>query len=616
MMRLSFVFLLLFPSCAGAQTFAPFYLVNSTPPAGDSDTVKIYSGDYYVRPGGSDGADGTSYANAWQTLTNANSTPGAGDTVVIYAGTYTGNLNPANSGSSGQPIVYSAYGSDVVTITGDGTANDGNSLSLSTDYVNVERIVFQDAARTSTAAAWYWGKISGDYARLKRVKFWDDQDTSVYITGGKHGRLLAISGKYTTIERSRFRGGREGIVIDGTTPRYYNFDRDTVTWTAFNNIILGGGGATEGVFHAGIVQNCVLDTCGEDNIQLQNNGTPSELANSGIIICNNFMANARENCIDVKATGPTVCIENNVLIMSYGDDTNEDNGGVDNDNGGAGIELGAGDYSERVMTRFNLILFNHTGSKLYAGGHFYNNTVGANNHSYRGLSDTTIQFTGLATDGTSEVGYKRILNNIFFQHSHWTTGCEVLLKRAGGSNFHTDYNLYWNYDGLARFGTNITGQETEIFFVGLTDWTDELATSPYDGWTGKDANSVEDDPEFVSVPSPLTAWSPSLDFNIQSGSPAEGAGTALTTATNSGTNSTTLTVDDPYFFRSDYGITSFYPTDGDSIKIGSGTAVQISAINYSTSTLTLSAQRTWSSSDSVWLWKDGIVVNDIGAKQR
>jgi hypothetical protein len=583
----------------------------------DTDTLKVYSGKYYVRSGGNDASAGTSYATAWQTLIHANSTPVAGDTIVIYSGSYTGNLTPTHSGTSTKRIVYSAYGSDVVTVTGDANANDGNSMSLAMDYISVERIRFVDAARASTDPAWYWGTISGDHNTLNKVQFLDDQDTTQYFSHGKKGRLIYVSGNFTTIRRSKLTGGYHGIVIDGPAPRYYNFDRDTVYRSGYCNIILGGGGAVAGVYHAGLVQNCVLDTCGEDNIQLQNNGTPTTLANSGIIIRNNKMKNARENCIDVKATGPTVCIEDNDLVLSVGNDTNEDNGGVNNDNGGSGIELGAGDYSEHVMTRFNRIVMNHSGSKIYGGGHFYNNTVGANNNSYRGFPDTSIAFYGATTDGLGESGYKRVINNIFFQHSTSTKGGEVMMKKAGGSDFEINNNIYWKFGSLARIGTNVKGFATEVWAVGLTAWYSTISGTDFDGWTGKDAASLESDPQFVNVPDTIKGWSDTLNFNIGVSSPAKAAGKALTTTTNTGTNSTSLTVDDPYFFRTDYGIPSFYSgVKGDSIQIGTQAAVEISAIDYSTSTLTLSSQRTWSNGASVWLWKDGRKVDDIGSKQR
>ena len=61
-----------------------------------------------------------------------------------------------------------------------------------------------------------------------------------------------------------------------------------------------------------------------------------------------------------------------------------------------------------------------------------------------------------------------------------------------------------------------------------------------------------------------------------------------TLADGAGTSATALVVDNPGAFKA-----------ADSIKIGSGSAVTISALNYSTRTLTLAAARTWSDNDVV-----------------
>lgn len=66
-----------------------------------------------------------------------------------------------------------------------------------------------------------------------------------------------------------------------------------------------------------------------------------------------------------------------------------------------------------------------------------------------------------------------------------------------------------------------------------------------------------------------------------------------TLANGAGSSATALIVDNSYPFAV-----------GDSIKIGSGSAVTISAIVYSTHTITLAAARTWSDNDAV-IGQDG-----------
>ena len=63
---------------------------------------------YYVAKTGSDSNPGTE-AQPWLTITKAANTIVAGDTVYVKAGTYSEQVIPANSGTSGSYITYSVY---------------------------------------------------------------------------------------------------------------------------------------------------------------------------------------------------------------------------------------------------------------------------------------------------------------------------------------------------------------------------------------------------------------------------------------------------------------------------------------------------------------------------
>lgn len=107
------------------------------------------------------------------------------------------------------------------------------------------------------------------------------------------------------------------------------------------------------------------------------------------------------------------------------------------------------------------------------------------------------------------------------------------------------------------------------------------------------------------------------DWHLAAASAPIGAGTSLTTASNAGVSSTSLTVADPFFFQDGWGFplgTSVGQMSPDWLRIGgpSGPTVQITSggINYGTGAISLAAAVSWSSGDGIYLYKrsDGSAV--------
>lgn len=74
--------------------------------------------ELYVSPAGSDTNDGSSPAQAFQTIQWAAYLAGAGDTVRIMAGTYVESVRLFNSGAPGSPIVFTPFGDGPVIMDG------------------------------------------------------------------------------------------------------------------------------------------------------------------------------------------------------------------------------------------------------------------------------------------------------------------------------------------------------------------------------------------------------------------------------------------------------------------------------------------------------------------
>jgi len=72
----------------------------------------------------------------WKTITKANQTLKAGDTVYIKGGTYSNYINPSRSGTASNRITYRNYGTDVVTISGAAYAVYLNGK----DYITIDGI--------------------------------------------------------------------------------------------------------------------------------------------------------------------------------------------------------------------------------------------------------------------------------------------------------------------------------------------------------------------------------------------------------------------------------------------------------------------------------------------
>lgn len=193
-------------------------------------------------------------------------------------------------------------------------------------------------------------------------------------------------------------------------------------------------------------------------------------------------------------------------------------------------------------------------------------------------------------------------------------------------------NLIYEPDslGLAMYGADAIDHSpggTTPSFSPAISWS-EYPTA-VNNWCTKSqsssgACSAFGNPLFnnPSITNPASTTLP--DLSLQSGSPALNGGTYLTTATNSGNSSTTLTVADAQYFQDGtWGSDLSRPAAGlggtmqaDQIAIGTVTnVVRISAVTYGTynapvGTITLTSPMTWSSGSSIWLYSksDGVVV--------
>jgi hypothetical protein len=190
---------------------------------------------YYVAPNGNNANPGTE-AQPWQTITKANQTLVAGDTVYIKAGTYSSYIEPINSGTAQNPIVFRNYGTDVVTISGAayGVRLDGKS------YITVQGI-------NVTASAHHLYIINGAHHNtIAYCKFYKQQSPSAWETS-----IITGSSQYNWIHHTQMSeggqcssgGSDDGSVLDvgaegsSTDLTRYNLIEDSVFFHGGHHVI-------------------------------------------------------------------------------------------------------------------------------------------------------------------------------------------------------------------------------------------------------------------------------------------------------------------------------------------------------------------------------------------
>ena len=125
----------------------------------------------------------------WKTITKANQTLVAGDTVYIKAGTYNTHIAPKNSGNASQRITYKNYGTDTVTIANitDGLRLDGRS------YITVQGINFYNLYR------FLWLQNGAHHNTIAYCKF--DKGSSA---GAWSGSRVSQSSQYNWVHHCQF----------------------------------------------------------------------------------------------------------------------------------------------------------------------------------------------------------------------------------------------------------------------------------------------------------------------------------------------------------------------------------------------------------------------------
>ncbi len=326
----------------------------------------------------------------YSTIQSAINDASAGDTVLVFSGTYAGfNIN--KSGTENNRLTV-ASNDENVFVTRRGTSSDAIIRISNANYVTLEGFTVNNQDNTGYGIAARGATVSNPMRGLvvKNNKVFDSPSTNIYLSQvsestiegniaansvDSHGIYLANGGSDNTILRANicYDNGRNGI--------------------HFNGDLSVGSGSTDGL-HTGIIM--------EQNIIYANtaNGVDMDGVQSSIIRNNLIYANGRHALrgfrIDSSEGPKALHIYNNTLVA----------------NGGWSIKLTADDGQHVI---FNNILIDDDGSISVTSSNFSANYNIATN-VFRVDSDSegpTMSLSGWQVSGYGSESFNSSANNLF-----------------------------------------------------------------------------------------------------------------------------------------------------------------------------------------------------------
>ena len=560
-------------------------------------------GNYSIANRNCIGSDGT----AWKRIYSANQNLYAGDTVYIRGGVAdyqvynvgvyynetgwsanTQGISPAISGTSGNPITYSAYPGEKVHFLGTGVNYSYGIRLVERSYIKVTGVSGYNMKFTNLMSGFYIGgptsagvnpiygahyneiaysefSHSNGYADYQMNKIRKDATYNHihHVKIHHHGSLQNISplhsgalidvgfeepARYTPFIYDRYN------VIENS--EFYAAGHNTISINSLRNIIRNNYTHNEAWYQS----TCQAALVGYRNFY--GNGPYLDGESSGHnLVEGNRIGHGSDDC----PVGP---LGNNSL-------------------GGGGYKIG----NNHNIVRYNAF-FKNVGFATYLQG--YLSSYGSGKSNYNHIYNNTYFSNGWTTDSYST-------NAIVFGYNNGSILWDSVYGNVIQNNlFASNHGTTWYSFANSNGDGNIAGAVNVGHNVVTPNWDDKISGNPL----------------FVNeTATDKTSWV-LPDLNLQSSSPVIDGGTYLAQANGSGSNSITLIVDEARYFQDGkFGLGITWPSNisvqADWIAIGTvNNVVQISSINYNTNTITLASPMTWSNGAPIWLYKksDGSVV--------
>lgn len=518
--------------------------------------VPVWGEDFYVdqnNPGANDRNPG-SITQPWKTITKANNTLVAGDTVHIRAGTYKdATINPMSSGASDtMRITYRNYENDIVTIADAVTYDVGLRLDAKS-FITVQGIRFTGQKR------FLYIRYNSHHNIIAHCNF-DDAKLVNGAVATWAGSVISGSSQHNWIHHCRFSkygyydADDHGCVLD------IGNEEDSADLTRYNlienNVFSHGGHHVVGVY-------------GKYNV-IRNNIFHNEPWSMGTVESDRgavLYGNRNLSFSGYSENGGRNLFEGN--RVGYSSDPSDNNGA-------SGMALNSSENIVRYNTFFNNISaglsMSVTSSYLQSivRNKVYSNTFFNNGHNPYDPIDHMSSGIGFGIySGPLVIEDNVFKNNLLYGH-------RIPLG---------EYNI----NTLDRSGLI----EAQVF---ANNWDGDTRGNPQ----FINADTTFSDPMSYTLP----------DLRLQDGSPCKDKGTYLTTITSVTSSGKSFMVADAGYFMDGWGIRG---VSGDMIQLfGTSQRARIISIDYNTNTITVDRALSWTQGQGIALAYTG-TAPDPGA---
>jgi hypothetical protein len=502
------------------------------------------------------GASCCSYATA-------NKNADAGDTVYYRAGTYTisgGNaIDPSNTGTAGNKIVFMAYNSEEVIFNYTGSSTGDYAVDLNSDAGTVRSNIVINGITFTNFNKHLW-ILRGDYNEISNCSFTGFTAAVSSLTW--RGSTIYRDARYNWVHDCTFGG------FGGYTP--------SATCVTFE---LGNEAASNDSTQRNLI---------EDNHIYHGGHHAFGMNGHHNIVRNNYVHN--EAWGDY---GGTLYGERVVFMVGHdGDDERNLIEGNRIAYGGALPGSHIGGSGGTIASRFNIIRKNM----------YYHNLIYGSYIKY---------YVG---QGTGSNNY--VYNNVYYHNGYDSTQT----GKSEWSNYYTHGlmfidNATYSKDNIIKNNIfydnkNITNDTIPMIEFDGTEPDNQTLSN---NWKG----GIHGDPKFEDIsgtPDPMNQTK--FDFHLQFNSGCIDNGGWLTTVTNANGSGTSFTVADAGYFFDGWGIGDAIPTAsvlGDIIQFeGQTQTAVITKVNYNTNTITINTPLTWINGQGVGLKYNGSAM-DLGA---